>query len=221
MAPFAGAGSPGASTLALTSLAFGPATGLALLAGVVAIGLALWLVFAYNRLVRSRLLVAEAWSGVDVQLRRRHDLVPRLAETAAGYARFEQAVLTEIAELRADPRLARGARAERASPELQDLENSLADRVAGFFALVEAYPDLKADRGFLTLQQELVEVEETLQLARRYYNGAVRDYEILRESFPSNLVARAFSFEPREFFEVQSATERLAPEVSLERGASG
>lgn len=204
--------------VASTPFVAGPATAVALLAGVVAVGFVLWVIVAYNRLVRARLLVAEAWSGVDVQLRRRHDLVPRLAETAAGYARFEQTVLTEIAELRAHPLLGRDARAERASTELQDVENSLADRLGSFFALVEAYPDLKADRGFLALQEELVEIEEALQLARRYYNGAVRDYAIRLESFPSNLVAGAFSFAPREFFEVQSATERLAPQVRIEGG---
>ncbi|HVS15512.1 MAG TPA: LemA family protein [Thermoanaerobaculia bacterium] len=187
-----------------------PATVATVLAWATAIAVLLWVVLAYNRLVRARLLAREAWSGVDVQLRRRHDLVPRLVEAVAGYARFERTVLSEVTELRSG--LADSSRPDR---RLQERENALADRLGGIFALVEGYPDLKADRGFLELQRELVEVEEQLQLARRYYNGAVRDYAILRESFPSNLVARVFSFEPSEFFEVQSASERLAPQVAL------
>jgi LemA protein len=187
-----------------------PATVATVLGWATAVAVLLWVAFAYNRLVRARLLAREAWSGVDVQLRRRHDLVPRLVETVAGYARFERTVLSEVTALRSE--LGDSSRPDR---RLQERENALADRLGGFFALVEGYPELQADRGFLELQRELVEVEDQLQLARRYYNGAVRDYAILRESFPSNLVARAFSFERPEFFEVQSASERLAPKVAL------
>jgi LemA protein len=158
----------------------------------------------FNRLVRHRNLVREAWSGIDVQLKRRHDLVPGLVESVRGHASFERGVLEEVTRLRAD------ARASRA---LQDGENALATQLRGLLAVVEAYPQLRAGASFLALQQRLVDVEDHLQMARRYYNGTVRDYNTAVESFPSNLVARAFGFPLEEFFEVESAIERAVPEV--------
>jgi LemA protein len=158
---------------------------------------------AFNRLVRHRNLVREAWSGIDVQLKRRHDLVPALVESVRGHASFERGVLEDVTRLR------RG----RASQALQDGENALTGELRGLLAVVEAYPELRAGASFLELQKRLAEVENHLQMARRYYNGTVRDYNTAVESFPSNLVARLFGFALEEFFQVESALERAVPEV--------
>lgn len=172
--------------------------------------------FAFNRLVRHRNLVREAWSGVDVQLARRHDLVPRLAEVVRGHAAFERGVLENVTRLRAvAPVDAKRRLASLASRELQDGENALAAQVRSLLAVVEAYPELRAGESFLDLQARLVEVENHLQMARRYYNGAVRDYNTAVESFPSNLVARAAGFGLEPFFQVESALDRATPEVRL------
>ncbi len=168
--------------------------------------LLLWLVVAFNRLVRQRNLVREGWSGIDVQLKRRHDLVPALVEAVRGHAAFERGVLEEVTRLRA------AAPATRAQ---QDGENALAAQLRGLLAVVEAYPELRASESFLTLQAQLAAVEDHLQLARRYFNGAVRDYNVVVESFPSNLVAGAFGFGLHEFFQVESALERQVPAVRL------
>lgn len=175
----------------------------ALAIGAIAV-LALAGALAFNRLVRHRNLVREAWSGIDVQLKRRHDLVPNLVESVRGHATFERTVLEEVTRLRGAP---------RASRALQDGENALTTQLRGLLAVAEAYPQLRAGESFLGLQQRLTEVENHLQMARRYYNGAVRDYNIAVESFPSNLVARAFGFTLEEFFQVESALERAVPEV--------
>ena len=166
----------------------------------------LWTALAFNRLVRLRNLVREAWSGIDVQLKRRHDLVPALVESVRGHARFEGAVLEQVTRLRAE---------RPASRALQDGENALADQVRGLLAVAEAYPELRAGESFLALQTQLAEVEDHLQMARRYYNGTVRDHNIAVESFPSNLVARLFGVARLDFFQVESAVERRAPEVRL------
>lgn len=169
---------------------------------VVALGVGL----AFNRLVRRRNLVREAWSGIDVQLKRRHDLVPALVESVRGHATFERGVLEEVTRRRGD------ARASRA---LQDGENALTGQLRGLLAVVEAYPQLRAGDSFLELQRRLAEVENQLQMARRYYNGTVRDYNIAVESFPSNLVARGFGFGLEDLFQVESASERAVPEVRV------
>jgi len=171
---------------------------------------------AFNRLVRHRNLVREAWSGVDVQLARRHDLVPRLAEIVRGHADFERGVLENVTRLRAQaPAVAPSRRAPVTSREMQDGENALATQMRSLLAVVEAYPELRAGESFLDLQARLVEVENQLQMARRYYNGTVRDYNTAVESFPSNLVARATGFGLEPFFQVESALERATPEVRL------
>jgi LemA protein len=167
---------------------------------VVAIAIAL----NFNRLVRHRNLVREAWSGIDVQLKRRHDLVPSLVESVRGHATFERGVLEDVTRLRG------GAPASRA---LQDGENALSAQLRGLLAVAEAYPQLRAGESFLELQKRLTEVENHLQMARRYYNGTVRDYNTVVESFPSNLVAGAFGFTLADFFQVESAVERAVPEV--------
>jgi len=170
----------------------------------------LWTVVAFNRLVRDRNLVREGWSGIDVQLKRRSNLVPSLVETVRGYARHEQSTLERVTRLR--------SRSEEAETLAQrgEAENALSDQVRHLFALVEDYPDLRADRGFRELQKQLTAIEDQIQLARRYYNGAVRNYNIRVESFPSNLIAGLARFRAEEFFEIESAVDRTAPTVEIE-----
>lgn len=166
-------------------------------------------VYLYNRFVRARNLVEEAWSGVEVQLKRRCDLVPNLVETVGGYARHERRLLEEVTSRRT---IALAAPASKRS----DAENALTQDLRNLFAIAEAYPDLKASRNFLDLQKSLSEIENEIQYARRYYNGAVRDYNILIQSFPNSLLAKLLGFRSRGFFEVELASERERPEVKLE-----
>lgn len=179
-----------------------------IIAGVVAVagGYALW---TFNRLVGLRNQLREAWSGVDVQLKRRHDLIPNLVECVKGYRTHEQTVLESVARERSLAQSAEGVSGKTAA------ENSLTQNLRSLFAVAEAYPELKADKNFRQLSATLVEVENNIQFARRYYNGSVRDLNNLIQSFPSLLVARGFKFEPAEFFEIEIATERNAPEVKL------
>ncbi|MEJ5349899.1 MAG: LemA family protein [Desulfosoma sp.] len=156
----------------------------------------LFAVTIYNRLVRAKNLVEEAWSGIDVQLKRRTDLIPNLIETVKGYMQHERGVLDQVTRLRARS-LAAGSVEERASAE-----GAMSRALGALFALAENYPDLKANQNFLELQSTLTGIEEQIQLARRYYNGTVRDLNILVESFPSNLLASAFGFRKAPFFEI-------------------
>ncbi len=195
-----------ASLLAATFDASGVAVALVWVSGVLAL---VWLVAAFNRLVRHRNLVREGWSGIDVQLKRRHDLVPNLVETVKAYASFERRLITDVARLRS------AVAAEAPLKVLQENENALTSRLRTVLALAEDYPELLANRSFLDLQEQLVEIEDHLQMARRYYNGTVRDYNIRVESFPSNLVAALFGFAAAEFFEIETATERRAPKVEV------
>ena len=176
------------------------------------IGAALVLIFTifmYNRFVRQRNILDEAWSGIDVQLKRRHDLIPNIVETVKGYAKHEKTVLEEITHLRS--RLSGPA----SMKEKGELENNFSQALKSIFALAEAYPDLKANQNFIDLQRILTETEEQIQLARRYYNGAARNYNTMVESFPNNLVAKMFGFNKADFFEIELATERAAPEVQF------
>lgn len=170
---------------------------------------AVWLAYAYNRLVKQANLAREAWSGIDVQLKRRHDLVPNLIEVVKVYAKHENKVFTDVTAARA--RAGGGG----GSSDLQRLENALTGRLQTLLVLAEDYPELLANRSFADLHTQLVEIEDRLQMARRYYNGSVRDYNICVESFPSNLAAHLLGFEQREFFELASATDRQNPEVRL------
>jgi len=171
--------------------------------------LALWGVLIFNGLVRDRNRVRSGWSDIDVQLTRRHDLIPRLVEAVKAYAAYEKATLTAVTELRA-----RSEQAERPGDKAryeQEIEKGLHRLVA----LAEAYPDLKADENFRDLQEQLVEVEDHLQYARRFYNGAVRIYNTRIESFPDLLVARPFRFSPAEFFQPDSDAVRKAPRLEM------
>ena len=154
-------------------------------------------------------MIREAWSGVDVQLKRRSDLVPNLVQTVKAYGAHESQIFERVIELRSQ-----GVKSEGLS-EKADRENEITGFVKQFFALAEAYPEIKADSNFLELQKQLTEIENQLQYARRYYNGTVREYNIGIQSFPGNLVSQLFRFAPEDYFEVTLATEREAPEVNL------
>jgi len=169
----------------------------------------IWVGFTFNRFIRQRNLTREAWSGVDVQLKRRHDLVPRLVECVKGYKGYEASLLENLAMVRANAQTAKGV------AETGKAENDVTQTLRAFLAVAEAYPELKAGRNFQELSAALIDTEDQLQYARRYYNGTVRDYAILAESFPSRLVARLFGFRPGGYFEIQSSIERQAPEVKL------
>jgi LemA protein len=155
-------------------------------------------VVIYNRLVRGRNRVSTAWSDIDVQLQRRHDLVPRLVAAVDQYAKYERATLEAVTELRSEAMRQADVRARGR------VEEKLSAGIERIIALAENYPDLKANENFLNLQNELVETENYLQFARRYYNGSVRDYNTMTESVPSNIVANLFHFTPRDFFQKSS-----------------
>jgi LemA protein len=163
----------------------------------------------YNLLVRDKNRVLAAWSDIDVQLKRRHDLVPKLVDAVQVYASYEQSTLEEITRLRTD------AEQIETPTEKSRLETLITGRVRELIAVAEAYPDLKANRQFVDLMKQLSDVENHIQLARRYYNGAVRNLNIRIDSFPDLAVARLFRFQPAEFFQLDSATESSPPELSL------
>ncbi len=172
---------------------------------VVVLGTCVWI---YNRLVRNRNRVAEAWAGIDVQLQKRHELVPNLVATVKGYVKHESTVLEKVTRIRGHSNETVETRAAE--------ESSLSRSIGRLFALAEDYPDLKASEGFQQLHASLVEIEDHLQYARRYYNGAVRDQNTFIESFPSNLLAQAFGFRSASFFEIELASQRSTPNVSLQ-----
>jgi LemA protein len=171
-----------------------------------------YVVFVFNRLVRTRQMANEAWSGIDVQLKRRSDLVPNLVEAVKGYAAHERGVLEEVTQLRGQARaLPSGDIAARAQAE-----GALSIALGKLIAVAESYPDLKASGNFLALQQELAQLETDIEMARRYYNGAVRNQNVLVQSFPSNLIAALFGFAQRDYFEISDEAERAVPQVALQ-----
>jgi LemA protein len=174
-----------------------------------AAAIVLWVILLYNSLVRMRSMVEEAWSGIDVQLKRRTDLIPNLVSTVKGYAEHEKGTLEEVIRLRGVAQNAQGV------GETAQAQGLLGAALGKLFALAENYPELKANANFAQLQASLAEIEEQVQLARRYYNGAVRNLNIAVESFPSNLVAGRFGFEKAEFFELESPSERAVPKVEF------
>lgn len=157
----------------------------------------LWAVWAFNRLIRYRNRTRSGWSDIDVQLQRRHDLIPQLVDAVAAFARFEQATLTAVTDLRSLSNHAKHL-ADKAA-----VEDQVGDFAKQLIAVAEAYPDLKANQNFLSLQQELTNTEDTLQYARRFYNGAVREFNTYLESFPDRVVAGLFGFKAREFFKAE------------------
>ena len=179
------------------------------LTGAILLIVLVWGIWTYNRFVRLRNQVDEAWAGIDVQLQRRYDLVPNLLSTVKGYMKHESGVLERVTRLRGHPEMDIDARAGE--------ESGLSRSIGRLFALAEDYPDLKASEGFRQLHDSLVEIEEQLQFSRRYYNGSVRDNNNLVEGFPSLLVARVFGFHNAAFFEIELASQRAAPTVGLEQ----
>ena len=169
-------------------------------------------IVVFNGLVRTRQMANEAWSGIDVQLKRRSDLVPNVVEIVKGYAAHERTVLEQVTELRGR---ARALPADDVARRAQ-AEGALSAALDRLFALAENYPDLKASGNFLDLQKQLSDLENELQMARRYYNGAVRNLNVLVQSFPSNVIAGLFGFGQRAFFELADAAERAVPEVTLQ-----
>lgn len=175
-----------------------------IIAVVVVIALFLWA--AYNGLVTLRVRVDEAWSDINVQLKRRLDLIPNLVETVKGYASHERGVFTAVTEARANVLNAKGVKETAAA------DNQFEGALKSLFAVSEAYPDLKASQNFQDLQSELVDTEDKIQASRRFYNAGVRDLNTKIQTFPSNIVASMFHFVIREFFEVDEAQQAAANE---------
>ena len=175
--------------------------------------LALLVVVSYNRFVRQRNLVEESWKQVDVELRRRYDLIPNLVETVKGYAAHERATLEAVVAARAVAQAPSGSRAAQGEDE-----TALTRSLRGLLAVAEAYPDLKADEHFRALQSQLAETEDRIAASRRFYNGNVRAYNTRIDAFPSSLVAGAFDFEKAEYFEVDEAAVRAPVQVDMGGG---
>ena len=175
----------------------------------IAVALVLWFIIIYNLFVRDRNLIKEAWSGIDVQLKRRHNLIPALVETVKAYSTHERQLFEQITEKRSQSVQIKNIR------EKATTETDISGMLKTLFAVVEDYPDLKANVNFLDLQKQLTEIEDQIQYSRRYYNGTVRNFNIRVESFPGNLIAGIFDFKQEEFFEITLATERKVPEVTL------
>ncbi|MEI9996571.1 MAG: LemA family protein [Rhizomicrobium sp.] len=169
----------------------------------------LWGIMTYNGLVSRRAMVAEGWSGIDAQLKRRADLIPNLVETVKGYATHERTTFDELARLRSTAGVSQDP-AQRAAAE-----TAITAAIGKVMAVAEAYPELKASANFQQLQTDLENLEDQIQLARRYYNGAVRNYNVSVQQFPSNLVAGATGFTTAQFFQLDNAADRNAPKVSF------
>ncbi len=168
-------------------------------------------VVAYNGLVRTRQLTQEGWSGIDVQLKRRADLIPNLLESVKGYMAHERETLEAVTQARAN-----AVAAGNGTPEQRaQAEGALSQALGKFFAVAEAYPDLKASQNFLQFQTALQSTEDELQLARRYYNGTARDLNTSVESFPSNILANLFHFTKVQYFEIDSPADRAVPTVKF------
>ena len=163
----------------------------------------------YNSLIRLKNKTAEAWADIDVQLKRRYDLIPNLVETVKGYAKHEKGTFEEVAKLRSQ------AMQATTPAEKAKTENMLTETLKSLFALAESYPDLKANQNFLDLQSQLSTIEETIQQSRRYYNGNVRDFNIKIETFPNNLIAGTLGFKKFDFFEVANEKERESVKVEF------
>lgn len=169
----------------------------------------LWFVAIYNKLIKLRNMKEEGWSGIDVQLKRRANLIPNLIESVKGYMGHEKSVLEEVTRLRSQAMNASNVEGKIAA------ESALTSMLGKFFALAENYPDLKADQNFIDLQKQLAEVEDHIQMSRRYYNGTVRNLNVGIETFPNTIVATMFNFEKGEFFEVEDEADRAVPKVDF------
>ena len=175
---------------------------------IIVIALLIWGIIIYNRLIADRNRIRAAWSDVDVQLKRRHDLIPQLVELVKSYSNYERTTLEDITALRT-----RSEVANRVG-EIGDIESQLGNKVTEVIARVEDYPDLKASESFLSLQENLTDVEDHIQYARRYYNGAVRIINTRIDVFPELMVARMFKFVPEDFFQIEEESQRAAPRIT-------
>ncbi|MBD8065460.1 LemA family protein [Devosia sp. PTR5] len=178
---------------------------------VVVVAVVGYAIVLYNSLVTNRQMVREGWSGIDVQLKRRTDLIPNLMETVKGYMAHERETLEAVVAARARATSASGAGPDQRAKA----EGELSAALGRLLAVAEAYPDLKANTTFLEFQDALRTVEDEIQMARRYYNGAVRNLNVQVESFPSNLIANAFHFETAEYFELENEADRTVPNVKF------
>jgi len=171
-----------------------------------------WIVLAYNGLVSLKNRAKEAWADIDVQLKRRYDLIPNLIETVKGYAAHEKEVFEKVTEARTK---AMEARESGDLKKMAEAENYLAQTLKTLFAVAENYPDLKASQNFLELQRELTDTEDKIMYARRFYNANVRDLNIAIESFPTNIIASIFKFKKMDLFEISAPEERETPKVKF------
>jgi len=169
----------------------------------------IWLIAVYNSLIKLRNRTDEAWSDIDVQLKRRYNLIPNLVQTVKGYAKHERELFENVTKART------AAMGAQTMEEHGKAENMLSGALKSLFAVAENYPDLKANQNFLELQRELSDTENKIQAARRFFNGNVRDFNIKIETFPNNLVAGMFNFNKKDFFEVQEAEVREPVKVEF------
>jgi len=176
---------------------------------IILAGLAGWFVLTYNGLITLRNRTDEAWSDIDVQLKRRYDLIPNLVNTVKGYASHESGVFQKVTEARSKAMSAESPHDKAAA------ENMLSNTLKSLFAVVEAYPELKANANFAKLQDELSDTENKIQASRRFYNGNVRDFNTKLQVFPTNVIGGTLGFKKYEFFEVDNESERAAPEVKF------
>lgn len=168
----------------------------------------LWVIFAYNKFVRLIKRSEEAWADIDVQLKRRYDLIPNLIDTVKGYVKHERETLESVTNARTQAMQAESVGDPKAAGQA---ENMLTDALKSLFAVAENYPDLKANENFMELQRELSDTENKIQAARRFYNTNVRDLNIAADSFPTNIIANIFNFKEREFFEIEEGSEEREP----------
>ncbi len=174
-----------------------------------AVLLGLYFMITYNKLVTLRTKVAEAWSSIEVMLKKRHDLIPNLVEIVKGYASHERQTLDSVTQARTQ------AASAQTVQEHQQAESNLNRAMMNLFAVAEQYPDLKANTNFLSLQSDLTDLESDIEKSRRYYNGTVRDNNIVIDSFPSNMVSAMFNFVKSEFFELKDKSETAVPNIKF------
>ena len=196
-------------TLTINFLEYFMSTSLWIIIGIIAVIIA-WIVYTYNRLVILRIRSNEAVSDIDVQTKRRYDLIPNLVETVKGYMGHERTVLEDVTKARTEAMGTTGGAFER-----EKQENVLSGALKTLFAVAENYPNLKANENFLELQRELTDTEDKIQAARRFYNANVRDLNTKIEVFPASIVAKSFHFEKMKFFEAVAETERESVKVSF------
>jgi LemA protein len=171
------------------------------------------LIFVYNSLIRLKNRVEEAWSDIDVQLKRRYDLIPNLIETVKGYAKHEKETFENVTQARSQAMQARESGGD--AGQQAQAENMLTDTLKSLFAVAENYPDLKASQNFQELQRELSDTENKIQAARRFYNNNVMRYQTKIQSFPTNVMAKIFNFRAKDYFELEEESEKQVPEVNF------